>query len=105
MLSVNLNFEVLTATNDFQFDPYDAYSNMFEVHRRSRPVKIPDSIEPGAGGLNKTSKHYLLILKTVLTHHRLGLGDSKTFCTSLGLRVRRISRYPDHRISHVTHML
>jgi transcriptional coactivator HFI1/ADA1 len=39
-----------------QFDPQDAFANIFGEHRRPKAARLVDQVPASAGGLNKTSK-------------------------------------------------
>jgi hypothetical protein len=39
-----------------QFDPQDAFANMFGEHRRPKAARLTDQVPASAGGLNKTSR-------------------------------------------------
>jgi hypothetical protein len=39
-----------------QFDPHDAFANIFGEHRRPKASRLADQVPASAGGLNKTSK-------------------------------------------------
>lgn len=42
-----------------QFDPQDAFANIFGEHRRPKAARLVDQVPASAGGLNKTSKLFL----------------------------------------------
>lgn len=49
-----------------QFDPQDAFANMFGEHRRPKAARLTDQVPASAGGLNKTSR----LSRTYLLRHR-----------------------------------